>query len=316
MADRAVFLDRDNTVIADPGYLTDPSGVQLLPGVAGALKSLAEAGYKLVLVTNQSGIARGMLTEAALEEIHDELQRQLAERGGRLDAIYTCPYHPDGTVAEYARESDERKPAPGMLLRAAEDLGLDLADSWMVGDRSRDIVAGRKAGCRTVRVLTGSHEPDDEPVEADFTSANLVEATRVILSGGTRGGRLKAPSTPKRESAPAPPSAPRPEQAGPEDEPVRPTPPMTDNEILAELFRLARQNAPTRWDSEFSVSKLVAGICQGVALLALALGLVRFLTTSSALVDDDAFWTAMGWFAAAGVLQLMTLTFHVIARRD
>jgi D,D-heptose 1,7-bisphosphate phosphatase len=189
MSDKAVFLDRDNTIIDDPGYIGDPSLVRLLPGVEQAIKSLQAAGYKIVVVTNQSGIARGLLTEAMLERIHDELRRQLAVKEAYLDAIYYCPYHPEGTVEGYAIDSGLRKPRPGMLLKAAGEMDLELAGSWMVGDSPRDIEAGQRAGCRTIRVRTRQTAPkqqmdqEDEGVQADFTVRNLAEAAKIILRG-------------------------------------------------------------------------------------------------------------------------------------
>lgn len=191
MAERAVFLDRDNTLIDDPGYLSDPEGVHLLPGVEQALKMLAAAGYKLVVVTNQSGIARGMLTEDTLARIHNAMKRKLSERGAYLDAIYYCPYHPDGTVEEFAADSEDRKPRPGMLLRAAREMNLDLSGSWMIGDSPRDIGAGQQAGCRTVRIRQPETLADgDEEFEADFTVRNLLEAARIITGGDDRSPKI------------------------------------------------------------------------------------------------------------------------------
>jgi len=185
MPNKAVFIDRDNTLIDDPGYIADPSLVHLLPGVEAAVKMLSAGGYKIVVVTNQSGIARGMLTEEKLGEIHDELRRQLAQHGATVDAIYYCPFHPEGTIEKYARESDDRKPRPGMLLRAARDMDIDLSASWMVGDGARDVEAGQRAGCRTIRLRVDAHpqagEPTYEDVQADFTVRNMVEAAKIIL---------------------------------------------------------------------------------------------------------------------------------------
>ena len=130
MPQKAVFIDRDNTLLDDPGYLTDPAGLKLLPGVELALKSLSQAGFKLIVVTNQSGIARGMMTIEQLQVIHETMRQMLADKGAHIDAIYYCPFHPDGTVAEFAVESDLRKPKPGMLLKASEQWQLDLASCW------------------------------------------------------------------------------------------------------------------------------------------------------------------------------------------
>ena len=150
-----MFLDRDGTVIEQVHYLSDPTRVRLLPGTAEALRQLHAEGFACVVVTNQSAIGRGMLTEAQLHLIHDEMKRQLAAEGAAVDAIYFCPKAPAGddrTVIEYG----ERKPGPGMLIRAAEELGLDLGASWMVGDMISDILAGINARCRgSILVRTG-----------------------------------------------------------------------------------------------------------------------------------------------------------------
>ena len=190
MARKAVFLDRDGTIIEDREYLGTPSGVAMLAGVELAIKSLKQAGYVLVVVSNQSGVARGMFTAEDVQLVNAELQRQLEQRGAGLDAYYFCPYHPEGRVPEYAQESDLRKPKPGMLLQAAEDLDIDLSASWMVGDSARDVEAGRAAGCRTVWVRTGKDQ-SAEGLEADHLARNLVEAARLIMrsekSVGTQG---------------------------------------------------------------------------------------------------------------------------------
>ena len=130
-------------------YLCDPALVRLLPGAAEALKKLRRAGFVVVLVTNQSAIGRGMLTENRLEQIHTEMRRQLAASGATIDGIYYCPVAP-GSDDRSLVEHPDRKPGPGMLLRAAADLQLDLAASWMVGDLISDVWAGLNAGCRSI----------------------------------------------------------------------------------------------------------------------------------------------------------------------
>jgi D,D-heptose 1,7-bisphosphate phosphatase len=151
----AVFLDRDGTLNIDRSYVTSPDQLDLLPGVADALMRLQTAGFACVVVTNQSAVGRGMMTAADLVCVHDEMNRQLALDGVTLDGIYACPFGPssdDKLVAEHP----DRKPAPGMLLRAAAELNLDLARSWMIGDTLRDILAGQRAGCRgCIMVRTG-----------------------------------------------------------------------------------------------------------------------------------------------------------------
>ncbi|OJW20985.1 MAG: hypothetical protein BGO49_29975 [Planctomycetales bacterium 71-10] len=180
----AVFLDRDDTLVADVPYLTDPAGLRVLPGAARALVDLRRAGFALVLTTNQSAVGRGLLTEDGLRAIHDEFERLLAAEGASLDAIYYCTHAPradDRTVVEHP----DRKPAPGMLLRAAADLGLDLPRSWMVGDRISDVLAGLGAGCRSI--LVGSNATLDElpkPAEGGraFAVADLAAAAALILA--------------------------------------------------------------------------------------------------------------------------------------
>jgi D,D-heptose 1,7-bisphosphate phosphatase len=156
----AVFLDRDGTLIEEVHYLSDPTRVRLLPGTAEALRRLLGAGFVRVVVTNQSAIARGRLTESRLHEIHDAMNRQLAAAGASIDAVYFCPETPigvDRTVVEHG----DRKPGPGMLIRAAEELGLNLGRSWMVGDMISDILAGINAGCRgSILVRTGKGLPE------------------------------------------------------------------------------------------------------------------------------------------------------------
>jgi D,D-heptose 1,7-bisphosphate phosphatase len=184
MARKAVFLDRDGTIIEDPGYLSDPDEVTLLPGVELAIKSLSQAGYLVVVVTNQSGIARGMFTEETLDLIHDRLRELLHEKGARIDGMYYCPFLPEGSVEQYAVESDLRKPKPGMLLEAADELDIDLQRSWMVGDSPRDVEAGQRAGTRTIRLRLPKSEPRKDSADtpqADFIVRNLVDAARVII---------------------------------------------------------------------------------------------------------------------------------------
>jgi D-glycero-D-manno-heptose 1,7-bisphosphate phosphatase len=158
----AVFLDRDGTLIEEKSYLTRPEQVRVLPGVGLALARLRAAGFACVVVTNQSAIGRGMMTEADLQRVHEELLRQLRAVGAELDALYHCPFVPtsgDMRVIEHP----ERKPAPGMLLRAARELRLDLARSWMVGDQLSDYLAGRNAGCQGSLLVRTGHPLAAEP---------------------------------------------------------------------------------------------------------------------------------------------------------
>ncbi len=182
MSEKAIFLDRDNTLIEDPGYINSPEQVKLLDGVAGALIELKALGYKLVVVTNQSAVARGIVTEKVLGAIHNRLKQLLAEKKAYLDRIYYCPYHPDGVVAKYRKESDFRKPNPGMLLKAAEEMDIDLGQSWCVGNSISDMEAGLRAGCKTILIDLPSHQQQLEPGQPrpDYKAVNIKEVVNII----------------------------------------------------------------------------------------------------------------------------------------
>ncbi len=182
MANVAVFLDRDDTIIEDPGYIGDPAQIKLLGGVVESLRRLQKMGFKLIVVTNQSAVARGIVSEEVLEQIHERLQNLLIRRRIHLDAIYYCPYHPEGVIAKYRRESDFRKPGSGMLLQAAEDMDIDLEHSWMLGNSYSDITAGANAGCKTILISSSAKLPSRRRGEAkpDKTAANIKEAVNII----------------------------------------------------------------------------------------------------------------------------------------
>lgn len=152
---RAVLLDRDGTLTVEGEWLTRRQDLVLVPGAAAALAQLSAAGWKLVLVTNQSAVARGLITPAELEEIHAELRQQLGAEGARLDALYSCPHHPTEGVGPYKVDCECRKPKPGLVLQAARELGLDLPRCFMVGDAARDLEAGWAAGVPGILVATG-----------------------------------------------------------------------------------------------------------------------------------------------------------------
>ena len=157
MAESAVFLDRDGTILEDPGYLDDSEGLVIYGEALDAVQIIREVGMRVVVVTNQSGLARGLFSEKALHDIHDSLREAFLHQGSPLDAIYFCPHHPQADVAQYRRHCNCRKPEPGLLRRAAEALGIDLARSYMIGDKISDIVAGHRAGCKAaILVETGA----------------------------------------------------------------------------------------------------------------------------------------------------------------
>lgn len=196
---RAVFLDRDNTIIHNDGDLGDPTQVQLIQGAASAIASLRGLGYRIIVVSNQGGVARGKYDEAAVQATNNRVNELVKETSGSwIDRFYYCPYHPQGTVEKYKREHPWRKPQPGMILQAAKDLQIDLSQSWMIGDQMRDIEAGAAAGVRTVLLSPQASEqqpplrqekmaaelfektPQPAKVVPDFVARNLVEAVRVV----------------------------------------------------------------------------------------------------------------------------------------
>jgi D-glycero-D-manno-heptose 1,7-bisphosphate phosphatase len=187
----AVFLDRDGVLIEDVHLLTRPEQVVVLPGVSQALRALSQAGFKLIVVSNQPVVARGLVSEQDVRSVHEHMDSLLRSAGSPpLDAIYFCPHHPNATLPAYRVNCDCRKPKPGMFLRAAKELDIDLPASFTVGDRITDIIAGVKAGCRTVLVQTGKHlekpietsEPLDATIQPDHVCADLAAAAEWIAN--------------------------------------------------------------------------------------------------------------------------------------
>jgi D-glycero-D-manno-heptose 1,7-bisphosphate phosphatase len=178
---RAVFLDRDGTLVEEVPYLHDPALVRLVPGAPAALRELAAAGFALVVVTNQAGVARGYYGEDAVERVHRRLGGLLAAVGVALDGIWYCPHHPDGAVAELATACRCRKPGPGMLEAAAAALSVDLGASYLIGNHASDVGAARAAGATPLFVTTG--QAAGQPAPAGVRSAgSLAEAAAAILA--------------------------------------------------------------------------------------------------------------------------------------
>ena len=186
----AVFLDRDNTLIENDGDLGEAAGVRLVQGGAAAIGSLCGLGYKVVVVSNQGGVARGKYTESDVDAVHqriNDLVRKQAS-GASIDRFYYCPYHPKGTVEKYRREHEWRKPKSGMLLQAAKDLDLDLEQSWMIGDQICDVAAGDSAGTRTILLqiagrrgqFAPSTEQQEDSPAPHYVASSLVEAIRIV----------------------------------------------------------------------------------------------------------------------------------------
>jgi D-glycero-D-manno-heptose 1,7-bisphosphate phosphatase len=202
MGNKAIFLDRDDTLIEDPGYINDPEQVKVLDGVPEALVELKNMGYKLVVVSNQSGVARGIVTEEVLGDIHNRLRQLLAEKGAFLDNIYYCPFHPDGAIPKYRQDSELRKPKPGMLLAAAREMHIDLGQSWAIGNSGRDVEAGVKAGCRTILIDHPAVVKEIRPgqVKPDFTAVNMREAVNIVK----KYHRMRPAAQPEAVSAAVP----------------------------------------------------------------------------------------------------------------
>jgi histidinol-phosphate phosphatase family protein len=180
-----VILDRDGTIIADPGYVGSVDRVALLPGAAEAIAALNEAAIPVAVATNQAGVARGYYGIEDVRAVHAYLDDLLATYGARVDAWIFCPYHPDGVVDEYARWSSDRKPAPGMALAAADRLGLDLSRSWVVGDSDCDIELARGVGARPIRIGNV-----DDPLVTTVSSL-AAAVSQILVQHAARGSRAE-----------------------------------------------------------------------------------------------------------------------------
>ena len=171
-----VLLDRDGTIIVDYGYVGSVDRVELIDGAAEGIARLNHAGVPVAVVTNQSGVARGLFDICDVENVHRHIAGLLSEHGAHIDMFFYCPYHPEGTVSEFAQTSVDRKPMPGMARAAADALNLDLASSWVVGDRPEDIGLAKAVGASAVYV-----GPDAVVPSGVWACSNLFLATSVIL---------------------------------------------------------------------------------------------------------------------------------------
>ena len=235
MSQKAIFLDRDDTVIDDPGYIKEPEQVTLLPGAAEALIQFKRMGYLVIIITNQSAIARGYLSEKQLEKIHQKLRDLLSAQGATIDGLYYCPYHPEGVVKDFSMESNLRKPNAGMFFQAADELDIDLSQSWMIGDRDRDVQAGNAAGCHTILVdVPGKmHELNMTGPQPERKAVNLREAVNIIRMYEFH---QKAKAVKKKSAAP-------PLQEAPEKE-EDPSPMKTDEDKTATAVEIEKVTKP------------------------------------------------------------------------
>ncbi len=174
---RAVFLDRDDTIARDVPYCSRPEDLELLPGVGEGIRLLNESGFKVIIITNQSGIARGYFTEEMLGEIHQKMKDDLAKCGAHIDAIYYCPHHPDDGC-------DCRKPKPALAFQAAKEHHINLSRSFLIGDKLQDIEAGHFAGCKTVLIspVETSETLLQGKVKPDFTARDFIQAVQLTFT--------------------------------------------------------------------------------------------------------------------------------------
>ena len=183
MDKRAIFLDRDGVIVEQKEYLNRAEDLVLIPGAGEAIARLNAASILVIVVTNQAGIAKGHLTLSDLEEIHARLRRDLSTYKAHLDAIYYCPHHPEATVPEFLHDCPCRKPGIGMFEKARDEHGIDLGASYLIGDTTGDILAGKRAGCRTILVATGFAGKDGlYEVTPNLMVADLAAAVDTILA--------------------------------------------------------------------------------------------------------------------------------------
>jgi histidinol-phosphate phosphatase family protein len=175
MTNRAVFLDRDGTMAKDVNYCARPEDFELFPNTAKAIKLLHEHGLKVIVVTNQSGIARGYFTEETLAQIHEKMKAELAKESAWVDGIYYCPHHPTDNC-------DCRKPKPKLVLQAAKEYDIDLKHSFVVGDLEIDIGLGKAVGCHTILISPNPGYDDQKQMSPDYTTFDLYQAARWIVS--------------------------------------------------------------------------------------------------------------------------------------
>jgi D-glycero-D-manno-heptose 1,7-bisphosphate phosphatase len=184
---RAVFIDRDGTISEEVGYINHASRFRLFPFAADAVRQLNESGWLAIIVTNQAGVARGYFDEKMVQEIHLAMTRDLESAGARLDAVYYCVHHPSVGEPPYRLDCDCRKPRPGLISRAAQDFNIDLAQSWMIGDRYSDVELARNAKVNSAFVMSGygrgewEHQRSKWNLQPDLVAENLLEAVQQIL---------------------------------------------------------------------------------------------------------------------------------------
>lgn len=276
MSRPAVFFDRDNTLIANSEYLGEPERVVLLAGAAQAVARCRRLGFATVIVSNQSGVARGMFTEDDVRAVNTRMDEMLLAEDpeATIDLHEFCPYHPEGTVEAYVGDHERRKPKPGMFFDAAKTLDLDLKKSWLIGDAPRDIEAGRRAGCRTILVRAALESESPAAAERlrhqpDYTATSLQDAVDFIeMQLEAQKTPVPVPDAVRTESAAIAQTLPTAEAVA-STPPPAPVGPTAEREQIVMLERileeLRRSNDPQQ---DFSIARMLAGIMQGFALAA------------------------------------------------
>ena len=289
MSKQAIFLDRDGTIIEDVGYVVRPDQVRLLPGVIEALARLQKAGYLIVVISNQSGVARGLMSEDDLTAVHARMKGLLGAEGVELDGAYYCPFldGPDAKVEAYRRDSELRKPKAGMLLQAAREMDIDLARSWMIGDAPRDVEAGRRAGCRSILLSANDEENDGDSVDGAFLASDLLEAVAIVertKSEIPQSASMAKDSLGERESGT----------------------PDTVNTWLERIHKTLEEKRRGDRQQDFSVLRMFGTLLQMFAIVVAIWGL-------PALFAND-YAPAMARFSLATFLQLASLSTLVLDR--
>jgi D-glycero-D-manno-heptose 1,7-bisphosphate phosphatase len=196
MKQRAVFIDRDGTISEEVGYINHVSRFQLFPYTAEAIKHLNANGWLAIVITNQAGVARGYFAEEMIEAVHGKMMDELSSQGSRIDAIYYCAHHPSVGEPPYLLDCDCRKPKPGLINRAAAEFDIDLARSWIVGDRYSDVELASNAGVKSMLVLSGygrgewEHQRSTWTVQPDKVAENLLEAVQMIVEFETNSSEV------------------------------------------------------------------------------------------------------------------------------
>jgi len=288
----AVFLDRDGTIIEDAGYLGDPQKVRLIGDAADAIRRFRQAGCLVVIVSNQSGVARGFFDEAAMNKVQARVESLLAEHGAGVDRAYHCPYldGPEATVVAYRRDSELRKPRPGMLLLAAKELDIDLTRSWMIGDSPTDVQAGINAGCRTILLRQNGRLPPAVDATPTHCVATMTEAAVLVeramkqeqSPSPSQGEGRREGSTGGATAVSAVEGRPTPSPSQGEDRGEGSTP---NDAVLLSLEKIHNQlERAHRKDRQhdFSILRLFGALLQMLAIVAALWGVIALLDDRSA----------------------------------